>query len=66
MLVIVSSELSVDLVAADILPDVVLAGLHRVVDGKRFAIVDNGHASALNLSVCALGVNGDEKRGEAK
>ena len=66
MLEVISSELSVDLVAAHVLPDIFLAGLHRIVDGEGFTIIRNWNTSSLKLSIYALGMNGDEKRGEAK
>lgn len=53
----------VGLVAADVLPDVFLAGLHRVVDGEGVSVEGRGHA-VLGDGVGAFGVGEGDEEGE--
>lgn len=60
LLKILIGEFGIGLVAADISADIVLAGLHCVVDGEGLSVVDIGQ-SAFRLTVDAFGFGGADE-----
>ncbi len=64
MFEVISCELGVGLVAANIPTNVLLAGSHGIVDGEGFPVVDVGSASFWALGVGAFGRCRNKEKGK--